>query len=217
MTSLIGLADDLGLAPDVITYTVLLQGLLKAGQMDIAKRTLENMSSQGIQPNERTASLLVADLVRGGDRQGLLAAEQLMREMKALKLNVGIVPWTSLIGGYFKGGWNHDAKLAMGRMKHHGGVNLNRVGYNMLLRETRESDETMDLFREMLENGIKPNGDTYSLILDRLTRQAAWEQAGQVVKHMREAGFIPEKLTIKRAIKRLEMKFTPEKGVARWK
>lgn len=92
------------------------------------------MTLQGIKPNEHTAGLLISDLVAKGDRQGLLAAEDLMKEMKRLKMSVGVVPWTSLIGGYYRGGWLVDAKQARLRMKGDR-VELNRVGYNMLLRE----------------------------------------------------------------------------------
>jgi pentatricopeptide repeat protein len=92
------------------------------------------MSEQGIQPNEHTAGLLISDLVRKGDRNGLLAAEDLMKEMKRMGMMVGVVPWTSLIGGYYRGGWLADAKQALARMKGQR-VELNRVGYNMLLRE----------------------------------------------------------------------------------
>lgn len=134
LTATIGLAEKLGLSPDVVTYTTLLQGLLRCGQIDLAKRTMENMSLQGIQPNEHTAGLLISDLVRRGDRSGLLAAEDLMKEMKRLGMTVGVVPWTSLVGGYYRGGWVADAKQARLRMKDHN-IELNRVGYNMLLRE----------------------------------------------------------------------------------
>lgn len=141
MTSLFQQADQLGFKPDIVTFTTLLQGLLRAKQMHMAKRTLESMISQRISPNAMTAALLVADLVKDGSRDGLMAAEELMREMKRLKLETGVVPWTSLVGGYFRGGWLRDARDAMARMKQEG-VGMNRVTYNMLLRETgRVSEE----------------------------------------------------------------------------
>jgi pentatricopeptide repeat protein len=46
-------AGKLGLKPDIITYTTLVQGLLRAGQIDMAKNTLRTMHESGLEPNER--------------------------------------------------------------------------------------------------------------------------------------------------------------------
>src|SRR4051812_21797715 len=121
------------LKPDVVTYTTVIGGLLDAGQRDAARSLVEVMQNEGIEPNLHTYSLLIADLASTGQRPQIMAAEELMRKLPERGMKPTEVTWTSLIGGYFKGGFVADAwrTLAMLRAT---GVTLNRVTYNMILR-----------------------------------------------------------------------------------
>lgn len=217
MLALFPLAEKLKLRPDVVTYTVLIQGLLRAREIKMAAKTLETMQKQGISPNERTISLLISDLAKEGDRRGLRAAEDLMKEMRRLNMRVGEVPWTSLISGYFRGGWDGDAWTAIKRMEDDQ-VALNRVGYNMVLRELgkrvrppRLAEEGHSLLWEMFERMIKrvkPNADTYLIVLIPLVRAKRWDEADKVVKDMKDRGFVPEKSALRAVLNRVKLRKT---------
>ncbi|WVF69705.1 hypothetical protein IAT40_004484 [Kwoniella sp. CBS 6097] len=194
MSALFSLAEKSGLKPDVVTYTTLVQGLLRAGRLMLAKKVLEDMHRQGISPNERMCSMLIADLAKSGTKIGLAHAEEILKLMRKKQMKTNEVTWTGLIAGYFRGGWEVDAWDAVGRMDR-AGFKLNRVGYNMLLRESGKGGGTgiLRLWRKMLEDGVSPNSDTYLLALTPLVVEKRWLEAEEVLREMDRRRFKPEK------------------------
>ncbi|WVQ83136.1 hypothetical protein IAT38_005274 [Cryptococcus sp. DSM 104549] len=207
MNALFVLAERLRLVPDIITYTTLVQGVLRAGRMDLAKAALESMQNQGVQPNERMCSMLVADLAKDGSRMGLQHAEELLELMRKNGFRTNEVTWTSLIAGYFRGGWDQDAWDAVSRMKALG-LRLNRVSYNILFRQVGEVERRegmlMSIWRRMLAEGVRPNSDSYILMLSPLVRGQAWDSAEAVVAEMRRQLFKPQEGRLRRCVDMVE-------------
>lgn len=203
MNSLFSLASRLKLKPDVVTYTTLVQGLLRAERVDVARSVLDKMALQGLEPNERLCSMLVADLAKSGSQSGLRRAEEMMAEMKRKKMNTTVVTWTSLISGYFRGGWDRDAWDAVDRMEREG-LPLNRVGYNIILHEGGRGKEwVMRLFRRMIKEGITPVDDTYLILLAPMVRGKRWEEADEVLEEMQRLKYRPEKGALSTLVKRI--------------
>lgn len=202
MNSLFSLASKKGLQPDVVTYTTLVQGLLRAERVDMAKNVLSKMLAQGLEPNERMCSLLVADLARTGSQTGLQRAEEMMSEMRRKGMLITQVTWTSLISGYFKGGWDQDAWAAVDRMKR-GGWALNRVGYNMILKQG-SGRWSVRMMERMIDEGVLPNSDTFAIVLMPLVTSEQWDEAGRVVNTMREMGFRAEKGALARLVRKVD-------------
>ncbi|OCF45796.1 hypothetical protein I317_00284 [Kwoniella heveanensis CBS 569] len=195
MSALFSLAEKSGLKPDVVTYTTLVQGLLRAGRLMLAKKVLEDMHQQGISPNERMSSMLIADLAKSGTKIGLAHAEEILKLMRQKQMKTNEVTWTGLIAGYFRGGWEVDAWDAVKRMNR-AGLRLNRVGYNMLLRESGKGGGRtgiLKLWKNMLEDGVSPNSDTYLLALTPLVLEKRWNEAEEVLLEMDKRRFKPEK------------------------
>jgi pentatricopeptide repeat protein len=205
MNSLFSLAANLKLKPDIITFTTLVQGLLRADEIDMAKRALTAMHSLGVVANERMYSMLIADLAKSGSRQGLKNAEEMMATMKPSGLKAGIVTWTGLISGYFKGGWVDDGWDAIRRMGETG-LKLNRVGYNVVLRQAQERAEVglpVRLLRKMVSDGARPNGDTWAIVLGPMVKGKRWDEAKQVVGEMDKLGFRPETTALRGLVGRV--------------
>jgi len=212
LQSLFGLADQLGLSPDIVTYTTLLQGLLRAGKVDMAMTTLASMHETGLEPNERMCTLLVADLAKDGTSTGLQHAEQLMREMRRRNFKVGQITWTALIAGYFKGGWEADGWNAVQRMED-ANLTLNRVAYNVILRAAGDTVEmgpngstTIRVFKKMVQDGVRPNSATYSIVLAPLMKAKWWSEADKVVDIMEELRFAPEKNSLREMLKKVKFR-----------
>jgi pentatricopeptide repeat protein len=190
MTSLFSLAGQMKLKPDVITYTTLVQGLLRARQIEMARSVLAQMSSQGLEPNEQLCSMLIADLSKSGSQSGLKSAEQMLARMKRTNMKITIQAWTSLIAGYFRGGWDRDAWETIERMKRYG-IRANRVAYNIILREGNTKEEVggaswpFKVFKRMIEDGVEPNGDTYYILLEPMVLKGRWREAELVLEEMR--------------------------------
>ena len=200
MNSLFVLAEKLKLKPDVVTYTTLVQGLLRAGQLEMAKNALDTMYSEGLEPSERMCSMLIADLAKDGDKTGLSHAEELLREMQKKGFRPDVITWTGLISGYFRGGWEEDGWHAVDRMERLHGIQLTRTAYNVVLRQAglgKIAPGTMPvtpkLFKRMQQDGVIPNSDTYVIMLEPLIRAKLWAEAQGVLAVMRQQGFQPEK------------------------
>jgi pentatricopeptide repeat protein len=202
MTNLFSLASKRGLKPDVVTYTTLVQGLLRANRVDMAKGVLSKMLSEGLEPNERMCSLLVSDLARSGSQAGLQRAEEMMSEMRRKKMSVTQATWTSLISGYFRGGWETDAWSAVERMGR-SGISLNRVGYNIILKQG-QGRWCLKVFERMVKEGVSPNNDTFVIVLTPLVHKKQWAEADKVIQEMERLGFRAEKGTLSRLVSRVE-------------
>ncbi|GFZ47842.1 hypothetical protein JCM24511_05589 [Saitozyma sp. JCM 24511] len=211
MSSLFSLAEKLKLKPDIVTYTTLVQGLLRAGELEMAKKTFGTMAAQGLEPNERMCSMLVADLAKSGRSSGLANAEDLLAEMRRRKMKIGVITWTALISGYFRGGWEEDAWAAVKRMEDQG-MPLNRVAYNILLRQSgdiaqeRGKGWSISLFERMIKQGVNPSSDTYVIVLAPLIRAKRWNLADNVVRHMDKLGFVPEKGGLRMLIRKVRQR-----------
>lgn len=213
MQSLMGTADSLGLKPDLVTYATLVQGLLRTNQLEMAKATLETMVKEGFEPNEQICTILVADLARTGTTVGLKHAEELMKEMQRRKFHVGVITWTALISGYFRGGWEEDGWDAVRRMEDSGNK-LTRPGYNTLLvragshvefdRHSRPN--SMRIFEKMVREGVRPTGDTYLIVLTPLVKARWWNETDKVVAVMDELRFTPEGGALKDLLKKIKFR-----------
>ncbi|WRT64688.1 uncharacterized protein IL334_001622 [Kwoniella shivajii] len=205
MSSLFTLAEKLKLKPDVVTYTTLVQGLLRGGKVELAKKVLEDMSSQGISPNERMCSMLIADLAKSGSSKSLSYAEELLRLMIRKGMKTNEVTWTGLISGYFKGGWERDGFETISRMER-AGHKLNRIGWNMCLKQYSKSngDNILEVWNKSLKEGISPNSDSYFLVLNPLVAMKKWDEAYQVINEMNKRRFRPEKGTLRNLVERVK-------------
>lgn len=221
MNAIIAAAASLGLKPDIVTYTTLVQGLLRANEHDLALRTLDAMKASGIEPNERMAATLIDDLTEGGTREGLRAAEDVLRDMRRRGVKLTVFIWTALISGYFRGNWVLDGWSAIERMRKQG-LRFNVVGYNSLLRIVTDGDRSarnqyrraasedlktapeplaIKLFRQMLDDGVVPNADTYAILLGGFLRTQRDAEALEVLKDVDARGFQTNKQALQSMIK----------------
>jgi pentatricopeptide repeat protein len=216
MSALFALAEKFNFKPDVITYTTLVQGLLRAGEMEMAKKALGAMAAQGIEPNERMCSMLIADLAKSGLRSGLTNAEDMLADMRRRKMKVGVVTWTGLISGYFRGGWEDDGWAAVRRMETQG-LRLNRVAYNVILRQAGESPRAgsasgpkeslpVKLFKRMIDEGVQPSSDTFVILLTPMVRGKRWNETDWVIKKMEKVGFVPEKAALRTLLRKIRLR-----------
>ncbi|BEJ12008.1 hypothetical protein CspHIS471_0204680 [Cutaneotrichosporon sp. HIS471] len=203
INEVIGTAGKMKIKPDIVTYTTMVHGLLRAERPDLARATLDAMRSRGIEPNDVMASMLVADLASDGTAEGLRRAEYVIRDMRSRGLKTTLPMWTALVGGYFCGGWDIDGWDALKRMKVNG-HKLNDKAFNIILRQLTRGpkvDQTdvkkralygvddkdgggstaIRVFRQMVREGNVPTADTYMIILDPLTRSRRVSEVKEVL------------------------------------
>lgn len=222
INQVIATAGKLKIKPDIVTYTTMVHGLLRAERPDLARATLDAMRSRGIEPNDVMASMLVADLASDGTAEGLRRAEYVIRDMRARGLKTTVPMWTALIGGYFGGGWDLDGWDALSRMKA-SGHRLNDKAWNIVLKQLtlgtkvgpaqrqeqlrRGMGDTggggstvIRLFRQMVGEGVVPNADTYFIVLDSLVRAKRSVEVGEVLADMNRREFETRRPALKRML-----------------
>lgn len=178
MNSIISDAQAQGLVADDITYTTLVLGMLRAKRPDLVAATLEIMGKRGIEPSSHMATILIHDLARNGQREGLLDAEEVVRVMRSRGVKLDTSAWTALAAGYFKGQWFQDGLSAVNRLRQ-SGEDLTTVQYNILLQHSASASlrterkqnvihPVIQLFRQMVDRNVVPNTDTYSIVLQQV-------------------------------------------------
>ncbi|CAK9786180.1 hypothetical protein CC85DRAFT_23249 [Cutaneotrichosporon oleaginosum] len=224
INEVIATAGKLKIKPDIVTYTTMVHGLLRAERSDLARATLDAMRSRGIEPNDVMASMLVADLASDGTAEGLRRAEYVIRDMRARGLKTTLPMWTALVGGYFCGGWDLDGWDAIKRMKA-SGHRLNDKAFNIILKQLTRGPKSgapeannrvlfgmgdaegggstaIRVFRQMVREGGAPNADTYSIILDPLVKAKRVSEVKEVLGEMERRAFQTQRPSLKRMIDR---------------
>jgi pentatricopeptide repeat protein len=158
--------------------------------------------------------MLIADLAKGGSQAGLRRAEEMMAQMRRKNMRITVQAWTSLISGYFRGGWEKDAWGAVDRMDRYG-VKMNRVGYNIMLHEGDSSQDNsqggswpLKVFGRMLKAGVVPNDDTYLILLGPMVAKRRWEEADVVLKEMDRFKYKPTRGALSTLIRRARARST---------
>lgn len=210
---------SLNLRPDVITYTTIVEGLLKNGKRDVARSTLDIMEADGIAPSVQTYGLLIADLAKGGTDRDMQRAEELIKRMAFAKLRPTVITYTAMLGGYFRINNSQQGMAVLKRMERDG-ILMNRITYNMILRILVNNDVDGEVMRRglkratrgrshfrsagsganlpgawgaivetMLSRNITPNQDTWYIILAGLQRAGRGDEAREAMMEMERQGF----------------------------
>lgn len=201
MNEVLNDAQRLGFTPNNVTYTTMVQGLLRADRHDLARKTLDSMKTKGFNVDERLAATIISDLAREGKAADLRRAEDVIRDMRTRGVHMTVASWTALISGYFRGGWDLEGFRTVERM-YQSGFKLNLTGYNIVighaLTKTWNEGEYTDLqsvtpglrvFRRMINENVVPTADTYSMMLGSLLRQERVEEVREVLVEMDRRGF----------------------------
>lgn len=216
MMDLVDRLPTFRLAPDLVTYTTLISGLLDAGKPSAAKGILDVMQKANIQPNSYVYSLLIADLAKKGSSDAMVSAEALIRQMNKVGIKATAVTWTALASGYFRANMIQEGLEAIRRARSKG-VEMTRVSYNMVLRsilyaesvsahelahvfrgQSRHSERgtlgdteaALLLLRSMIDSHVEPDVDTWFITLDSLARQGKWLEGETVIRLMNSRKFV---------------------------
>ncbi|XP_047177027.1 pentatricopeptide repeat-containing protein At1g05670, mitochondrial-like [Vigna umbellata] len=146
-----------GLTPNVVTYTTLVDGLCKRGEVDIANELLLEMSEKGLQPNVCTYIALINGLCKVGNIE---QAIKIMEEMDLTGFYPDTITYTlwTLIG---------CSKMIYKRMYAQGVMPDNNT-YNILIKghcKARNRKEAWFLHNEMVEERFSLTVASYDALI----------------------------------------------------
>ncbi|KAK4698603.1 hypothetical protein P7C70_g7671, partial [Phenoliferia sp. Uapishka_3] len=176
-----------GLEPDVFTFTMLLNALLKMGHQDATQRLISIMESTNTRPTVTTYGSVIAHLAQTGTLESLQCAVGLLDEMERMRMPTNEIIYTSLIKGFlraiattalpqsssFAGRSESSTSLhpfflaaqSLRKRMESRGLQLNRIGYNSIISSALASRSPAGIalaettFKEMMEGGKRFEGE----------------------------------------------------------
>ncbi|KAF8406706.1 hypothetical protein HHK36_008798 [Tetracentron sinense] len=181
--SFIGLVDNTNngkkCVPDLITYSIIIDGLCKAGRLDEAKKKLVEMMSKNLDPD----SIIYDTFIRGFCKHGKLSsAFRVLREMEKKGCNKSTKTYNSLILGLRNANQIDEMFGLMNEMKERG-ISPNVFTYNNLISSLCEIGRTKDatsLLDEMLQRSIFPNVSSFRSLISAFCKACDFGAAQEV-------------------------------------
>lgn len=165
-----GRSDKPGATPGVHAYTALVQGLVRAGQIEEARGWLRTMREDGVAPNAHTYSVIVDGLVRRGE---LAKAEAMLEAMRAEGVEPTAVTYNTLLKSCVAGTGPAESAPALPRREGaHSGTRANEPepGGDAAAPSEGEPDAGLARARRVLEAmqaaGVGPTVVTYNTLID---------------------------------------------------
>ncbi|XP_021295986.1 pentatricopeptide repeat-containing protein At3g60050-like [Herrania umbratica] len=179
-----------GLAPDTLTYNILMCAEYRLGKLDQFHRLLDEMGRSGFSPDFHTYNILLHVLGKG-DKP--LAALNLLNHMREVGLNPGVLHFTTLIDGLSRAGnldackYFFDEMIKIGCMP-------DVVCYTVIITGFivgGELEKAQEMFDEMIADGQLPNVFTYNSMIRGYCMAGKFEEACSILKEMEARGCNP--------------------------
>ncbi|CAN6481842.1 unnamed protein product [Victoria cruziana] len=165
--------------PDVVTYSTLIDGLLKAGKFDEAKKKFVEMMDNGIVPD----SVIYDTFIDGFAKHGRVsAAQQVLNEMESNGADPSVRSYNSLMRGLASKGKVLEIRNLMDNMKK-GKLFPDAFSYNCLIKCLCEGGKVMEAasaLDEMLGGGITPNITSFKILINAFCDIQDFEAAEKV-------------------------------------
>ncbi|KAJ0090780.1 hypothetical protein Patl1_12593 [Pistacia atlantica] len=192
-----------GYAPDVVTFTILVDALCKAGDVDKAFGMLDAMKKEGVLPNLHTYNTLISGLLR---LHRLEEALELFSNMEPLGVRPTAYTYILFIDYYGKSADPGKALETFEKMKSRGIV-PNIVACNASLYGLAEAGrlgEAKTMFNWLKHSGLAPDSVTYNMMMkcyskvgqvDEAIKLTEWVRHGKCFVGMKDMKLAPSVVT----------------------
>ncbi|XP_062184845.1 pentatricopeptide repeat-containing protein At1g06710, mitochondrial-like [Phragmites australis] len=182
------------IAPNVVTYGALINGLCKVHKVADAHELLDAMLSTGCEPNHIIYDALIDGFCKAGKIEN--AQEVFVRMSKCGYLPT-VHTYTSLIDGMFKDRRLDLAMKVLSQMLN-GPCTPNVVTYTAMidgLCRLGESEKALKLLSMMEKKGCRPNVVTYTALIDGLGKAGKVDISLKLFTQMSTQGCAPNYVT----------------------
>ncbi|GAB2267537.1 hypothetical protein Dimus_002517 [Dionaea muscipula] len=180
---------------DTCTFNILIRGLCRARQNDLAFQLFEDMGEFGCSPDIITYNSLIDGLCRSNevDRAHGLLKEVLSRD----DFSPDVITYTSMISGYCKLGKMEAASLLFSEMTT-SGIKPTMLTFNILIDGFGKVDDmgsALVMLEKMLFLGCDPDVVTYSSLIDGYCRHGQVDEGLKVWQEMNRRNVSPNEYT----------------------
>lgn len=177
----LGLMEQFGIKPDIVTYSHQLNALSSMGHMAKCMKVFDKMIEAGIEPDPQVYSILAKGYVRAQQPE---KAEELLRQMGRLGVRPNVVTFTTVISGWCSVADMGNAVRVYAAMRD-AGVRPNLRTFETLIwgySELKQPWKAEEVLQMMQDAGVRPKQTTYCLVAD------AWKAVGLVENANRALG-----------------------------
>lgn len=202
------LMEKASVAPDIVTYTEILDGLFKNRNKptpEVVNAMLQDMEKHGIQSNVQTYTALIDGLLKS--EGNVTAAYEILHTMRQKKIRPNVITYTAMIRGLMESG-QVDAALSIWDDMRRQNILPDSPTWNRMI----DGFGTMGRVKDMMHfynlmrtsaSSPKPNKYTYSNVLNALTQANEVHLAGRVIRDMVALDFAVESDGLRAAVKRV--------------
>ncbi|KAK3430327.1 hypothetical protein EUGRSUZ_E01870, partial [Eucalyptus grandis] len=172
-----GFMADKGLAPNVLNYTSLINGLCKKGSIKQGFELLEEMVRKGWKPNVYTHTALIDGLCKKGWSDK--AFRLFLKLVRSENYKPNVLTYTAMISGYCRKNKLNRAEMLSGRMQEQGLI-PNTNTYTTLIDghcKGGNFGRAYELMGIMTDAGFSPNICTYNALIDGLCKRGSGLEA----------------------------------------
>ncbi|KAF7545929.1 hypothetical protein G7046_g9454 [Stylonectria norvegica] len=185
------LMKELDIQPSVKTFTAMMHGWKKCKDLPKIEALWEKLVESGMKLDSHIWTERISSLIELGQPQlGVKALSEMVDNWKQAvkdgRQDEAVQPSIEVVNAAFKGLLHMDARAANEILAWAGreGFEPNVRTYNILMQQAFRSDnseDVQDLLRAMKNQGIEPDGSTFTIILEEvLGRMGGAEPAEQV-------------------------------------
>ncbi|XP_073365398.1 uncharacterized protein [Aegilops tauschii subsp. strangulata] len=182
---------ELDCAPDVFSYSIVINGCFKEGEVDKACNLFHEMIQLGVQPNVAIYTSIIDALSKCG---AMDKAEVVLRQMVDQGIGPNIRTYTSLIHGYSASGQWKEAVRLFKKMIRLGAL-PDTVMWNSFmdsLCKHRRTKDARDIFDSMAAKGQKPDIFSYSTMLNGYAKEGCFDDMTCLFNSMLQNGILPD-------------------------
>ncbi|XP_062086540.1 pentatricopeptide repeat-containing protein At2g17140 [Humulus lupulus] len=181
--SFIGLVDDSNngknCRPDLITYSIIISGMCKAGKLDEAKKKFSEMMGKKLHPD----SMIYDTFIHGFCKEGkITSAFRVLKDMEKKGCNKSLQTYNSLILGLGSKNQIFEIYGLLDDMKEKG-VSPDVCTYNNMISclcEVGRIKDATSLLDEMLQKGISPNIPSFKILIKAFCKACEFEDVQEV-------------------------------------
>ncbi|XP_037496448.1 pentatricopeptide repeat-containing protein At1g62914, mitochondrial [Jatropha curcas] len=183
---------EANITPNLITFSILVDGLCKCGRVSKAHGIVKLMIQRGIKPDVVTYSSLIYGLCNSGRWE---EASVQLNEMLEANITPNLITFSILVDGLCKEGRVAVPQLN-GIIKL--GIKPDVATYSSLMNGyclLNKMDQAREIFDMMLSKGCTPDVVIYNILIDCYCRRKRIDEAMRLLDEMPRKGLIPNHVT----------------------
>ncbi|KAL6541675.1 hypothetical protein OROGR_011161 [Orobanche gracilis] len=190
---------SLGISPSSFTFNSLFLILLKRGRVGMVYELYDEMlKTYGVKPNLYTFNILIRGFCMNSKVD---EAFRMFKEIETFDCKPDLITYNTIVDGLCRVGKVNIARnVVNGMLKKCENLRPNVVTYTTLIRGycgKREIDKALDVYRNMVDGGIKPNDVTCNTLIQGLCESQNFEMMKEIFAEcLKEDGaFVPDTCT----------------------